>query len=254
MSTFKELAFQILQETGKPLHSKEITAIALERGWLKTAGKTPEATMNAQLIVDINEKKQTSRFLKISPSVFTLNTELPLENIVLNEEAIEKNYKISSNISTKQKGDIAEARIAELITLYGDTNLSCYKPISDDDGIDLIIKEKGTLKTMYVQVKSRYGSEPNEVFTATVKASNMIEHYSVGVIFCYFDTEKGDLWDYLWFIPAPSFAKSAHKLDNGRAFGFVAGRQKKQTNKWDDHLIDKRDLANQILAQMKRII
>lgn len=62
MSTFKEIAFQILQETGKPLHSKEITAIALERGWLKTAGKTPEATMNAQLIVDINEKKQTNKW------------------------------------------------------------------------------------------------------------------------------------------------------------------------------------------------
>lgn len=252
MSTFKEIAFQILQETGKSLHSKEITAIALERGWLKTAGKTPEATMNAQLIVDINTKKNDSRFVKLAPSVFGLTSVSASQNILTVEET-EKTYKISENISTKQKGDIAEARIAELITLYGETNLSCYKPISDDDGIDLIIKEKGSLKTMYVQVKSRYGANPDETFTATVKAGNMIEHYSVGVIFCYFDIEKGDLWDYLWFIPAPTFAKSAHKLDNGRAFGFVAGRQKRQTNKWDEHLIDKRDLANQILAQMRRI-
>lgn len=35
--------------------------------------------------------------------------------------------------------------------------------------------------------------------------------------------------------------------------GFVAGRQKKESNKWDNYLIDKRDLANQIIAQMKRI-
>ena len=47
MSSFKDIAFQILKETGKPLHSKEITKIALKKGWLKTAGKTPEATMNA---------------------------------------------------------------------------------------------------------------------------------------------------------------------------------------------------------------
>lgn len=247
MSTFKKIAFQILQETGRSLHSKEITAIALKKGWLKTAGKTPEATMNAQLIVDINEKKHKSCFLKVAPSVFALNPDLVQKNLILPEDT--RKHKVS----TKQKGDIAEARIAELITLYGDTNLSCYKPISDDDGIDLIIKEKGSLKTMYVQVKSRYGSEPNQAFTATVKAGNMIEHYSVGLIFCYFDMELGDLWDYLWFIPAPIFAKSAHKLDNGRSFGFVAGRQKKETNKWDDHLIDKRDLANQILAQMRRI-
>ncbi len=250
MSTFKEIAFQILKELEKPLHSKEITAIALERGWLKTAGKTPEATMNAQLIVDINSKKQASRFLKVAPSVFSLNIELINESAEIIDA--EKIYKISNNISTKQKGDIAEARVAELITLYGDTNLSCYKPISDDDGIDLIIKEKGNLKTMYVQVKSRYGSNPDEIFTATVKAGNMIEHYSVGVIFCYFDIDKGDIWDYLWFVPAPSFVKLANKLNDGQSFGFVAGRQKKESNKWDDFLIDKRDLANQIHAQMRR--
>jgi hypothetical protein len=246
MSTFKEIAFQILQEADKSLHSKEITAIALKRGWLKTAGKTPEATMNAQLIVDINDKKQDSRFIKVAPSVFALNPHLAQENIALADET--KKHKVSS----KQKGDIAEARIAELITLYGDTNLSCYKPISDDDGIDLIIKEKGSLKTMYVQVKSRYGSEPTQSFTANVKAGNMIEHYSVGIIFCYFDLEVGDLWDYLWFIPAPALKKLAHKIHDGQSFGFVAGRQRRESNKWDDYLIDKRDLANQILAQMKR--
>jgi hypothetical protein len=35
MSSFKDIAYQILKEAGKPLHSKEITKIALERGWLK---------------------------------------------------------------------------------------------------------------------------------------------------------------------------------------------------------------------------
>ena len=31
MSSFKDIAFQILKETGKPLHSKEITKIALKK-------------------------------------------------------------------------------------------------------------------------------------------------------------------------------------------------------------------------------
>ena len=83
MSTFKEIAFQILQETGKPLHSKKITAIALERGWLKTAGKTPDASMNSQLIVDINAKKDKSRFLKVSPSVFSLNMNVINEKVIV---------------------------------------------------------------------------------------------------------------------------------------------------------------------------
>ena len=57
MNSFKDIAYQILKETEKPLHSKKITKVALERGWLKTAGKTPEAAMNAQLVVDVNAKK-----------------------------------------------------------------------------------------------------------------------------------------------------------------------------------------------------
>jgi len=89
-----------------------------------------------------------------------------------------KNLQNSKDVSTKQKGDIAEARIAELITLYGDTTLSCYKPISDDEGIDLIVKEKGSLKTMYIQIKSRFGDNPDNIFTATTKTATIVDNYS----------------------------------------------------------------------------
>ena len=252
MNSFKDIAYQILKEAGKSLHSKEITKIALERGWLKTAGKTPEATMNAQLIVDINSKKEKSRFVKTGPSIFSLN-----ENFVAPEKIevkkAEKIWIISKDVSTKQKVDIAEARIAELIALYGDTTLSCYKPISDDEGIDLIVKEKGSLKTMYIQIKSRFGDNPDGIFTATTQAVTAVDNYSTAVVFCFFDTEEGDLWDFLWFVPAPDLLKLANKLDSGKLLGFVAGRKKKESNKWDNYLIDKRDLANQIIAQMKRI-
>ena len=39
MNSFKELAFQILKEAGKPLHSNEITQIAIDRGWLRLPEK-----------------------------------------------------------------------------------------------------------------------------------------------------------------------------------------------------------------------
>lgn len=251
MNTFKEIAFQILKEFGKPLHSKQITRIALERGWLKTAGKTPEATMNAQLVVDINSKKEKSQFIKTGPSVFNLN---PLRKTGTQAKARQdiKKYLVR-NISTKQKGDIAEARIAELVTLYGEKSLSCYKPISDDEGIDLIVKEKGSPKIIYIQIKSRYGHNPDEIFTAKIKASTLSDNYSMATVFCYFDIEEGDLWDYIWFIPAPSFIKKANRLSGGKSYGFVAGRRRNESNKWDEYLIDKRELANLIIQQMKRI-
>lgn len=62
MDSFKNIAHQILKEAGRPLHSKEITKAALGRGWLKTAGRTPEATMNAQLLMDIKAKGPLSDF------------------------------------------------------------------------------------------------------------------------------------------------------------------------------------------------
>ena len=169
------------------------------------------------------------------------------------EKEAEKNYRISKNVSSKQKGDIAEARIAELVTLYGETTLSCYKPISDDDGIDLIVKEKRSLKTMYIQIKSRFGDNPNAIFTANVRSDAVIDNYSMATIFCFFDTEDGDIWNYLWFIPAPDFIKKANSLMGGKMKGFVAGRQRNESNKWDQYLIDKRNLANAIITQMKRI-
>ena len=252
MKTFKESAYEILKEADKPLHTKEITKIALKKG-LVTEGKTPEATMSAQLVVDVNTKKDKSMFIKTAPSTFEINPSFRPKTRSARKDTEEIKYKISGDVSTKQKGDIAEARIAELVTLYGDTTLSCYKPISDDEGIDLIVKEKGSLKTMYIQIKSRFGSSPNEIYTATAKTSVIEDRYSMAMVFCYFDTDKGDVWDYLWFVPAPDFIKLSNKLQNGKMLGFVAGRKKKESNKWDQYMIDKRGLANAVIEQMKRV-
>lgn len=257
MNSFKDIAYQILKEAGKPLHSKRITEIALERGWLKTAGKTPEATMNAQLIVDINKNGDSSLFVKTAPSTFCINPNPSLSPNVVDEISVEdvvraeKVYKVSSDISSKQKGDIAEARIAELITLYGERTLSCYKPISDDEGIDLIVKEKGSLKTMYLQIKSRFSGNPAEVYTAKVKKAGVADKHAMALVFCNFDTEQGDLWDYLWFVPAPDFLRGA--TTTGEWLTFVAGRQRRDSNKWDGNLIEKQGVANMIIEQMSRI-
>ena len=129
INTFKDVAYEILKEAGKPLHSDEITKIAMQKGSLITDGKTPEATMNAQLVVDINKKGTGSRFKKVGPSIFSINDEVEVvKNEKLTEEDEKKEYKIDlATISSVQKGKIVEARVAELITLYGD-NLSCYRP------------------------------------------------------------------------------------------------------------------------------
>ena len=56
MNKFRTAAIQILTEVKKPLHYKEITKLALDKGILETDGATPEASMNAQIITDIIRK------------------------------------------------------------------------------------------------------------------------------------------------------------------------------------------------------
>lgn len=252
MNTFKSVAFEILKEAKKPLHSDEIVKIAISRGWLKTAGKTPEATMNSALIVDVNKNGERSLFKKVSPSTFDLNGGVKASNQKeLSEQSEAKEYKLSETLNSVQKGNIAEARVSELITLYG-SKLSCYRPISDDEGIDLIVKEKYSLKSVYIQIKSNFSNDFSKAFVSTVKKEKVVDSYSMAIVFCLFDTARGDIHDYVWFIPAPDFIRMATK-DKNDLLGFVSGKTKKDGNKWDMFMIEKRDLSNKVIEQLKRI-
>ncbi|MEP0907528.1 restriction endonuclease [Leptolyngbya subtilissima ST-M1] len=70
--SFADATIAVLTAEGKPLHYKEITQRALTQGLIQTDGKTPEATLNAILAVDIKQKGQTSRFARVKPGVFGL--------------------------------------------------------------------------------------------------------------------------------------------------------------------------------------
>lgn len=59
---FKDAAFEILSESGKPLHYNEITDLALQKGILDTSGITPHATMGALLYTDtLNDNSRFRR-------------------------------------------------------------------------------------------------------------------------------------------------------------------------------------------------
>jgi hypothetical protein len=73
MNTFKQSAIEILKKAKTPLHYSEITRLALESGLLETEGATPEATMNAQIVVDIKNKGEGSDFVRTAPGTFALN-------------------------------------------------------------------------------------------------------------------------------------------------------------------------------------
>ncbi|MGF1471608.1 MAG: winged helix-turn-helix domain-containing protein [Rubrobacteraceae bacterium] len=69
---FKAAAHQVLREIGHPLHYTDITEIALESGYLESAGKTPHNTMRARLSVDVRDNPE-SRFFQSAPGVYGIN-------------------------------------------------------------------------------------------------------------------------------------------------------------------------------------
>jgi restriction system protein len=58
--SFTDCAQKVLEEFGgkKPMHYKEVTQKALQKGWLVTGGKTPDATMYAQVITEIKRQQK----------------------------------------------------------------------------------------------------------------------------------------------------------------------------------------------------
>lgn len=70
--TALDAAYEVLKNAGEPLHYKEITKRILAEKLWETAGKTPWETVNARLAVHILEEKETSRFERVGPGIFTL--------------------------------------------------------------------------------------------------------------------------------------------------------------------------------------
>lgn len=258
MNSFKSAAKQILTKAAKPLHYREITEQAIQNNLLESNGKTPWATMNAELSVDI--RNEDSEFFRSEPGFYGLKqvavahvSPVKLKVKLPKVKAIYSKGTINTNLNTKQKGDIGEARIAELITLYGNEGLSCYKPISDDEGIDIIAKRRGKLEVAYIQVKTSYGYKERG-FVSTVKEKNISDKSRMLLVFAYFDLSEGDLFDQLFCIPAPEFLRlteNENKKTQDRVF--TVGLNSPDKSKYAEYMIEKRELGNKIIEYLDKL-
>lgn len=75
--SFTDSAEKVLEQFGKkrPMHYRAITEKAMEMGWLLTEGKTPEASMYAQILADLDDKGN-SKFGREIINVLETNPDL----------------------------------------------------------------------------------------------------------------------------------------------------------------------------------
>jgi len=68
-----DAAARVLAEAGKPMGVKQIVETALAKGYWKSNGRTPAATIYSAILREIATKKNKSRFKKTRPGKFAIN-------------------------------------------------------------------------------------------------------------------------------------------------------------------------------------
>lgn len=224
MNSFKDIAYQILKELDKPLHSKEITKLAIARGLLKTSGKTPEATMNAQLLVDINSKGELSRFKKAGPSVFAIND----KQVEVDEES--KRDRIIDELEHEEEKEIEggyigkggeHAVMSEL--LFRGYNASL---MAVDVGVDILATKESEI--FHIQVKTRNISRRHEAFHFNIRIASFERHNTGKTFYVFVLRENGKL-DYI-ILPLLEIEKAieqefVHVVGKGKLYRITITRR-----------------------------
>lgn len=91
-----------------------------------------------------------------------------------------------TDLSSTQKGKVTESLVACTLMLASNGRLSPFVPISDDHGIDLIILDKVTHRSITVQVKSAIANPDRNTVQFDVRRathSDNGDHYLLAVLF-----------------------------------------------------------------------
>ena len=143
--SFTDCARKVLEEFGnrQPMHYREITRKALEKGWLATSGKTPEATMYAQIITEIKRRQsrgEQPRFVRLGHGDIALSqwnergltAQIEQHNARVRRELLER----LTAMTAREFEDLISMLLAEM----GFEDIEVTK-LSHDGGIDV----RGTL-------------------------------------------------------------------------------------------------------------
>lgn len=141
--TFLEAAASVLAEFGNggPLHTRDITRIALEKKLVNTIGQTPEASMAAQLYLSVKKDAELGRpakFIHVGRGLFALATQVQRHG--LESEIGSLNVRTKAALLERLKTMTANAferLIAQLLTSVGYEDVQVTGR-SGDQGIDAV--------------------------------------------------------------------------------------------------------------------
>lgn len=178
---YKDAAYQILKQAGKPLPYKEICDRAVAEGLVTPTGQTPEATMASLLYTDT--QREDSRFERAGRGIFGLKEKRPggvVEQIeAANMETREKLRALLAEIEPRN----FELLVGSLLRAMGlDEDSIDVTRYSKDRGIDV----RGTMKAygltdvkVAVQVKRWKGNISSETVQKLRGAINPSQEHGI---------------------------------------------------------------------------
>jgi len=160
-----------------------------------------------------------------------------------------------SGLSSTSKGDIVEDRINELILLYGQGLLSVYKPVSDTEGIDLIVVKSGIFQPIFLQAKGRFNLQRNRAIIADISLKTFNPHHSYYVVIVYFNPSTLEVDDYILLIPTEKIKENAVIVNTkyGQRYRVTTQLKPESKSRWAQYLIRKSDLANKLLEKFEEM-
>lgn len=214
MNKFKTSAITILTEANKPLHYKEITRLALESGILETEGATPEASMNAQITVDIKNRGDGSDFIKTAPGTFAINANKKEVKQTPEILEIEKEQEEKIIIESGFTGKAGEHLVCSELIFRG-FNASI---MSVDVGMDIVAVKDNQLYA--IQVKTSNLNRFDAYVFDIRKVS--FERHSNGNVFYVF-VLHGEKQNHFLILPFHEIEKKVHEravleVDHGKRY------------------------------------
>ncbi len=163
---------------------------------------------------------------------------------------MQENNQQEKEVGKAAKGRIAEERIAGLIALHPE--LCCYRPVVDDDGIDILVRKKGDLdKTICIQVKSRFGDKADEdkLYTQTVAGSAVeyAKNLSMVFVFCFFNKEEADITK-IYLVSGPDFLGQQDGKNKDGSRNFNWGQEQ-----WECCKVNKKEISKKIMGRMEKL-
>ena len=195
--SFINCAQKVLDEFGgkKPMHYREITEKALQKGWLITSGKTPEASMYAQVITEIKRQQKRGerpRFVQHGRGYVGLSQWMGRGlafQIEQHNQQVRKTLR--KRLLTMTPGEF-EDLISQLLAEMGFEMVEVTK-LSGDGGIDvrgtLVVGDVVRIK-MAVQVK-KWKLKNNILAPVVQQVRGSLGAHEQGLIITTSDFSKG---------------------------------------------------------------